>query len=100
MRIISCLLLVECDYFPLVIILKRILRKKKASQRRDDRELLMAKLKDIANIKIEHRNEKKLRELLEERGLGKKNSKHNKKSNPIIKTNYKAPKKQEENESK
>lgn len=65
-----------------------------------ERAFAMAKLKDIANIKIEHKNEKKLRELLEERGLDKKNSKKNQKTNPIIKTNYRVPKKKEENESK
>lgn len=56
---------------------------------------IMAKLKDIANIKIEHKNEKKLRELLEQRGLKKKKGELNKK-NPVIQTNYKIPKKKEE----
>lgn len=67
-----------------------------------ERAKAMAKIKDIAKIKIEHRNEKKLREILEDRGLKKKKQDNptEKKKGPIIQTNYKIPKKKEENESK
>ena len=62
----------------------------------------MAKIKDIAKIKIEHRNEKKLREILEERGLNKKKPSDplNPKKGPTIQTNYKIPKKKEESNDK
>lgn len=79
---------------------KKVIRIPKGVQKQ--KALAMAKIKDIAKIKIEHRNEKKLREILEERGLNKKKPSDplNPKKGPVIQTNYKIPKKKEDNREK
>lgn len=77
---------------------EKIIRIPKGVQK--ERAQAMAKIKDIAKIKIEHRNEKKLREILEERGLKKKKPVDplNPKKSPTLQINHKVPKKKEESE--